>query len=160
MTLHYSQGGQASLSSVGVKGVTHVPGASAVFPAARSVTWPTPGVQRCSLFYFYFILSSTRLTRNIMSIKPHKTPGQWTLVTAAKKFNFDLGSSPLVLIRLRLNFSSDKLHPWISTNWCRVHQTFKRFDTFWKRFASHYFAWLNVSVSTDALAYSISWVWN
>ena len=27
---------------------------------------------------FIFILSSTRLTRNIMSIKPHKTPGQWT----------------------------------------------------------------------------------
>ena len=40
MTLHYSQGAQASLPSVGVKVVTHMPGASAVFPAVQSVTNP------------------------------------------------------------------------------------------------------------------------
>ena len=48
-------------------------------PFAHSAKKITRGGQQyLRIFYFIFILSSTRLTRNVMSIKPHKTPGQWT----------------------------------------------------------------------------------
>ena len=61
-----------------------------------------------SQFFFYFIIYKIDKEYYEYKTKQNHTKPHKSL---AKKLNFDLGSSPLVLIRFRLNFSSDKLHP-------------------------------------------------